>query len=125
MAQLTDDCFAFSGPLLPIADMERLITERVTPVAEAETVSLVAARGRVIARDVVPAPSTASPRRRRHELRLSPASSPHVRDGVRAVALDQHADHPLRQRGPGRGRASRSPSVHLEQRSGPSPAAPR
>ena len=25
MAQLTDDCFAFSGPLLPLADMERLI----------------------------------------------------------------------------------------------------
>ena len=52
MAQLTDDCFAFSGPLLPIADMEQLIAERVTPVAEAETVSLVAARGRVIAHDV-------------------------------------------------------------------------
>ena len=25
MAQLTDDCFAFSGPLLPIPDMERMI----------------------------------------------------------------------------------------------------
>ena len=36
MAQLTDDCFAFSGPLLPLADMERLIAERVTPVAETE-----------------------------------------------------------------------------------------
>ena len=33
MAQLTDDCFAFSGPLLPIADMERLIIERVTPIS--------------------------------------------------------------------------------------------
>ena len=32
MAQLTDDCFAFSGPLLPLDDMERLIGERVTPV---------------------------------------------------------------------------------------------
>ena len=29
MAQLTDDCFAFSGPLLPIPDMERMIAERV------------------------------------------------------------------------------------------------
>ena len=29
MAQLTDDCFAFSGPLLPIADMEQMIAERV------------------------------------------------------------------------------------------------
>ena len=36
MAQLTDDCFAFSGPLMPIAEMERLIAERVQPVAEAE-----------------------------------------------------------------------------------------
>ena len=33
MAQLTDDCFAFSGPLLPLDDMERLIGERVAPVA--------------------------------------------------------------------------------------------
>ena len=40
MAQLTDDCFAFSGPLLPIAEMERLIAERVQPVTETETVTL-------------------------------------------------------------------------------------
>ena len=52
MAQLTDDCFAFSGPLLPLADMERLIAERVTPVAETERVTLRAARGRVSAADV-------------------------------------------------------------------------
>jgi len=53
MAQLTDDCFAFSGPLLPIAEAERLIIERVTPVAEAETAPLNAARGRVVAHDVI------------------------------------------------------------------------
>jgi molybdopterin molybdotransferase len=52
MAQLTDDCFAFSGPLLPVAEVERIIAERVTPVAEVETVALAAAGGRVIARDV-------------------------------------------------------------------------
>ncbi len=52
MAQLTDDCFAFSGPLLPLPDMERLIGERVTPVTETEHVSLRAARGRVAAADV-------------------------------------------------------------------------
>ena len=40
MAQLTDDCFAFSGPLLPLEDMERLIGERVAPVAETERVAL-------------------------------------------------------------------------------------
>ena len=53
MAQLTDDCFAFGGPLLAIDDVERLIAERVQPVAEAETVGLAAARGRVLAADVV------------------------------------------------------------------------
>jgi len=53
MAQLTDDCFAFSGPLLPIADAERMIAERVRPVAEVEDVTLHAARGRVLADDIV------------------------------------------------------------------------
>jgi molybdopterin molybdotransferase len=53
MAQLTDDCFAFSGPLLPIAEAERMIAERVSPVAELETVALGAARGRTIACDVI------------------------------------------------------------------------
>ena len=38
MAQLTDDCFAFSGPLLPIDEVERILRERVMPVAETETV---------------------------------------------------------------------------------------
>ena len=55
MAQLSDDCFAFSGPLLPVAEMERLITERVAPVAETEEVALAAALGRVVAADVVAA----------------------------------------------------------------------
>jgi molybdopterin molybdotransferase len=53
MAQLSDDCFAFSGPLLPIAEMERLIAERVTPVSEAEEVTLHAASGRVLAQNVI------------------------------------------------------------------------
>jgi molybdopterin molybdotransferase len=53
MAQLTDDCFAFSGPLLPVAEAERMIRERVAAVAEVESVPLIAARGRVVASDVV------------------------------------------------------------------------
>ena len=52
MAQLTDDCFAFSGPLLPLSDMERLIGERVTPVSETERVPLRGADGRVTAADI-------------------------------------------------------------------------
>jgi molybdopterin molybdotransferase len=53
MAQLSDDCFAFSGPLLPVEQAERIIHARVAPVAEVETVSLQAAHGRVLARDVL------------------------------------------------------------------------
>jgi len=53
MAQLTDDCFAFSGPLMPVAEVERIIGERVTPVAEIEDVALATAAGRVVARDII------------------------------------------------------------------------
>ncbi len=52
MAQLTDDCFAFSGALLPLPEMERLIAERITPVTDTERVPLRGARGRVIAADI-------------------------------------------------------------------------
>jgi molybdopterin molybdotransferase len=55
MAQLSDDCFAFSGPLLPLAEMERLIAERVNPVAEIEEVALPDALGRVMAADQIAA----------------------------------------------------------------------
>ena len=43
MAQLTDDCFAFSGPLLRLDDMERLIGERIAPVAETERAAIMKA----------------------------------------------------------------------------------
>ncbi len=52
MAQLTDDCFAFSGPLLPVDDLEQIIRDRITPVAEVETVTLAQARGRVLGRSI-------------------------------------------------------------------------
>jgi molybdopterin molybdotransferase len=53
MAQLSDDCFAFGGPLLPVDDVERLLTERVAPVAETARVNLSAAAGRVLAADLI------------------------------------------------------------------------
>ena len=53
MAQLTDDCFAFSGPLLPVDEMERIIAARVAAVAEIEEVALTAALGRIVAADVI------------------------------------------------------------------------
>jgi molybdopterin molybdotransferase len=53
MAQLSDDCFAFSGPLMPIEEMERLIVERVQPITGKETVAVREAEGRVLAADVI------------------------------------------------------------------------
>jgi len=53
MAQLTDDCFAFNGPLLPVADAERLIAERIVPVDGRETARLHGALGRVLADDLI------------------------------------------------------------------------
>ncbi len=53
MAQLTDDCFAFGGALMPVDAALDLIDERVKPVANSETVPLSRADGRVVAADVV------------------------------------------------------------------------
>jgi len=53
MAQLTDDCFAFDGPLMPVQAVEQLIQERISTVAGTEHVELPSARGRVIAKDVI------------------------------------------------------------------------
>jgi molybdopterin molybdotransferase len=53
MAQLSDDCFAFSGPLLPLEEMQRLIETRVAPVAGKEAVAVNEAPGRVLATDVM------------------------------------------------------------------------
>ncbi len=53
MAQLSDDCFAFGGALLTVADALSEIEARVAPVVETETVPLTAAAGRILARDVI------------------------------------------------------------------------
>ena len=49
MAQLSDDCFAFGGQLMGVAEAAALIAARVTPLPDREQVSLHAARGRVLA----------------------------------------------------------------------------
>ena len=51
MAQLTDDCFAFGGPLMTIEDAARLMSERVTPVDGSEFLALFACEGRYLAAD--------------------------------------------------------------------------
>ena len=53
MAQLTDDCFAFNGPLLPVAEAERLIAARVNPVSGHQSVLLRDALGRVLAAGII------------------------------------------------------------------------
>ena len=53
MAQLSDDCFAFGGPMMSVDEAVRLIAARVTPVREVETAALADADGRVLANDVL------------------------------------------------------------------------
>lgn len=49
MAQLSDDCFAFGGPLLSVDEAQALILQRIVPLGGAEAVALPAALGRVLA----------------------------------------------------------------------------
>ena len=52
MAQLSDDCFAFGGPMMSVDEAVGIIAARVTPVRQVETVALKTADGRVLARDI-------------------------------------------------------------------------
>jgi molybdopterin molybdotransferase len=52
MAQLSDDCFAFGGPMMSVDEAVAIIAARVRPVAEVEAVPLAEADGRVLARDL-------------------------------------------------------------------------
>src|SRR3954470_4735919 len=49
MAQLSDDCFAFGGPMMSVDEAVGIIAARVVPVREIETVGLAAADGRILA----------------------------------------------------------------------------
>lgn len=55
MAQLTDDCFAFDGPLISTDAALSLIAARAEPVAGIEEIALSNALGRVLAEPVVAA----------------------------------------------------------------------
>jgi molybdopterin molybdotransferase len=52
MAQLSDDCFAFGGPMMSVDEAVAIIAARVSPVRDIEAVALAAADGRVLARDI-------------------------------------------------------------------------
>jgi len=52
MAQLSDDCFAFGGPMMSVDEAVAIIAARVSAVQDAETVSLRNADGRILAGDI-------------------------------------------------------------------------
>ena len=52
MAQLSDDCFAFGGPMIPVDEAVAIIAARVTAVQDIETVALADADGRVLAGNI-------------------------------------------------------------------------
>ncbi len=60
MAQLTPDALAFDGPMLTIEQAIAAFRTRLSPTTAIETVGLMAASGRVLARDVI-APSALPP----------------------------------------------------------------
>jgi len=100
MAQLVDDCFAFTGPLMRIEEMERLIAERVSPVTDQEDVPVGAALGRVVAGDLV-APAD-----------VPPFDNAAV-DGFAVRSADLSADAPTRLRVVDRVAAGHGPSQVL------------
>jgi molybdopterin molybdotransferase len=52
MAQLSDDCFAFGGPMMSVDEAVAIIAARVSAVQDIEAVLLAAADGRVLAKDI-------------------------------------------------------------------------
>lgn len=53
MAQLSDDCFAFGGPVMRVDEALSIIRSRLTPIEDIENVKLSKADGRILAADVV------------------------------------------------------------------------
>jgi molybdopterin molybdotransferase len=52
MAQLSDDCFAFGGPMMSVDEAVAIIAGRVTPVRDVETVEIAQADGRILAGNI-------------------------------------------------------------------------
>jgi molybdopterin molybdotransferase len=52
MAQLSDDCFAFGGPMMSVDEAVAIIAARVQAVQDLETVDLRNAEGRILAADI-------------------------------------------------------------------------
>src|SRR5215831_691618 len=52
MAQLSDDCFAFGGPMMSVDEAVGIIAARVLPVQDIETLPITQADGRILAREI-------------------------------------------------------------------------
>ena len=52
MAQLSEDSFAFGGPLVSVDDAVAILSARVQPVRDVETVELGNADGRISAAEI-------------------------------------------------------------------------
>src|SRR5713226_9079187 len=52
MAQLSDDCFAFGGPMMSVDEAVAMIAARVSAVDDVESVALGAADGRILANGI-------------------------------------------------------------------------
>jgi len=52
MAQLSDDCFAFGGPMMSVDEAVAIISSRVTAVRDIETVPVADADGRILASSI-------------------------------------------------------------------------
>ncbi len=99
MAQLSDDCFAFGGPMMSVDEAVGIIAARVTPVRQIESIALAHADGRILAHDI------AAP------LPLPPFTNSAV-DGyaVSGRDLPQAEEQAFLGRGPGSGRQRRAGS---------------
>ena len=53
MAQLKDDCFAFDGQLMPLADALAVLADRLGPVTGTEEVPLRRGLDRILGEDVI------------------------------------------------------------------------
>ena len=73
MAQLSDDCFAFGGPMMSVDEAVGLIAARVTGIKETETVALGDADGRL---ERVLSPSDLAPNDYEVALRVSFTGDP-------------------------------------------------
>jgi molybdopterin molybdotransferase len=87
MAQLSDDCFAFGGPLLPVEEALAVLANRLGPVEGAESVPLTGADGRVLASDLIaPMPLPPFTNSAVDGYALDGAAIPTIEDAVFTVA---------------------------------------